>query len=407
MSTHQNGSGKRRPVIRILILLLLVGVVGYAIYADATRALPVQDALVSEGPIEAYVEERARTSVPRIYHVTMPLPGRILPVEVREGDAVRQGQVVAHLEDVEWKEASISVAETVVAMKNAMEATQAQVKASAARVDFTAWMNEAMKKAVARESASEKEARQAEWQFLDAKVKKEESLSNLYTIGAFYAITKLLPGMVERNIKRTRITSPVDGVVLKRHVTNEKTLLPGQPVLDIGNLSDLQVTADVLTEEAVRIQPGDRVEIFGEAIGASPVRGLVRRVRPEAFKQLSSLGVEQQRVAVEIDFNQDDLAALEVGGRTLGLNYRVRVRVITDAREKVRFVPRTALFRGDKGDWEAFRITPRGRAERVRLEIGLMNDYQAEVRAGLDLGDRVIVAPESSLEEGQRVAGTS
>ena len=73
----------------------------------------------------------------------------------------------------------------------------------------------------------------------------------------------------------------------------------------------------------------------------------------------------------------------------------------------MRFVPRTALFRGDKGDWEAFRITPRGRAERVRLEIGLMNDYQAEVRAGLDLGDRVIVAPEARREEGQRVAGTS
>ncbi len=396
---------KRRPYLRYPVALILAAGVGYALYLDATRAVSVESAEIVEGPIEEFVEERGRTSVPRVYHVTMPLPGRILPVEVREGDAVKKGQVVATLEDIDWEEASISAAEMLTAMKNAMTAAQAEVKASDARLDFTKWMHEAMKEAAARDAASEKDVREAEWRFLEARVEKEENLANLYTTGAFLAIVRLFPGMVARNLDRTTIESPVDGVVLKRHVANEKTLLPGQPVLDIGNLDDLQVTADILTEEAVRIQAGDRVEIFGEAIGEKPIRGTVRRVRPEGFTKLSSLGVEQQRVEVEIDFHPEDLAALEKSGRRLGLHYRVRVRVITEARPEVLLVPRTALFRSAGGHWQAFRISGRGRAERVTLDIGLMNDRVAEVRRGLEAGDRVIVAPESGLEEGARVEG--
>ena len=198
---------KRRPYLRYPVALILAAGVGYALYLDATRAVSVESAEIVEGPIEEFVEERGRTSVPRIYHVTMPLPGRILPVEVREGDAVKKGQVVATLEDIDWEEASISAAEMLTAMKNAMTAAQAEVKASDARLDFTKWMHEAMKEAAARDAASEKDVREAEWRFLEARVEKEENLANLYTTGAFLAIVRLFPGMVARNLDRTTIES--------------------------------------------------------------------------------------------------------------------------------------------------------------------------------------------------------
>ena len=61
------------------------------------------------------------------------------------------------------------------------------------------------------------------------------------------------------------------------------------------------------------------------------------------------------------------VAALEAAGRTLGLNYRVRVRIVTDERAKTLVVPRTALFRGREGDWEAFQVDGDGRARRISL----------------------------------------
>jgi len=396
----------KKPWLRYVILSLVVAGIGYSLYAESQKALPVQSAPVTQGDIQAYVEERARTSLPHIYHVTMPLPGRLLPIMLREGDAVTQGQVVATLEDVDWQEAGISAAEMLVAMKNAVDASMAEIKSNEARLDYAQWVLAANKKAQATDAINEKEVRMSQWQVHDAMVKSEEKQANYHAIKALYAITKLLPTIVARNLARTQVKSPVDGVILKRHVWNEKTAMPGEALLDIGSLDQLEVTADILTEEAVRVQPGDRVEIFGEAIGAGFIKGRVRRVRPEAFTQVSSLGVEQQRVAVEIAFDETDLEQLRAGGRTLGLRYRVRVRIITDEREQALLVPRTALFRGQDGQWQSFKID-RGRAQRVTLTMGLMNDYQAEVLSGLDAGDRVIVAPESTLSAGAKVASSA
>ncbi|MFC1765296.1 efflux RND transporter periplasmic adaptor subunit [Planctomycetota bacterium] len=392
----------KKPWLRYAILILFIAGIGYSIYADANKALPVQAATADSGDIQAYVEERARTSLPHIYHVTMPLPGRVMPITVREGDTVTQGQVVATLEDVDWHEAGVSAAEMLVAMKNAVDASAAEIKANQARLDYAEWVRTANKKAMETNAINEKEVRMSEWQYHDAMVKSEEKQANYHAINALYAITKLLPTIVARNLARTQVRSPVAGVILKRHVWNEKTMMPGEALLDIGNLDDLEVTADILTEQAVRIQVDDRVEIFGDAIGNESLGGLVRRVRPEAFTQISSLGVEQQRVAAEIAFQAEDLEQLQAAGKTLGLHYRVRVRIITDEKKQTLRIPRTALFRGQDGNWETFRIENQ-RAHRVTVTIGLMNDYQAEVLSGLQQNDRVIVAPESTLAEGTKV----
>ena len=403
MSSEFRPIKKRRRVLRYLFILVLFGAVGYAIYLDATRPLPVQTTTAKVGRIKAYVEERARTTVPRIYHVTMPMEGRILPLTVREGDSVTKGQIVANLDETDLKEAEISADELLVAMKNSVDAALANVEASKARADFTSWVHDKLKKAAETSGASEKEAREAEWQDLDAKVKQEESLANRFTTEAFYAIAKLLPDIVERNLKRAEIKSPVDGVILRRYVSNEKTMASGSAILDIANLEQLQVTADILTDQAIRVIENQKVEIFGEAIGDEPITGRVRRVRPEAFTKISSLGVEQQRVAVEIAFNASAMEALNAAGRKLGLNYRVRVRIITAEKKGVTVVPRTALFRGDAGEWQVFRIDENNRTERADVTVGLTNDYEAEIETGLESGDRIVLAPDAALEAGTLV----
>lgn len=177
----------------------------------------------------------------------------------------------------------------------------------------------------------------------------------------------------------------------------------GEPLLDIGDLNNLEVTADILTAEAVRVQPGDRVEIFGEAIGEKPIEGIVRQVEPEAFQKMSSLGVEEQRVAVKISFAEGILDKLKASGRTLGLRYQVRVRVTTDEKKDALRVPRTALFRGILGGWQTYRVE-KGRANLTDVQVGLMNDHEAEILKGVSAGETVIIAPESSISAGTRVA---
>ena len=66
-------------------------------------------------------------------------------------------------------------------------------------------------------------------------------------------------------------------------------------------------------------------------------------------------------------------------------------------------LPRTALFKGDGGIWQVFRIDENNKTERVDVVVGLTNDYEAEIESGLDSGDRVVIAPEAGLTSGTLV----
>ena len=100
---------------------------------------------------------------------------------------------------------------------------------------------------------------------------------------------------------------------------------------------------------------GDAVEIYGPAIGPAAVHGEVARIYPAGFTKISSLGVEQQRVRVIVQFHdREDLKRL-LHERGLGVGYRVRVRIHTAERSQALVVPRSALFRAGRQFLAAFR----------------------------------------------------
>ena len=382
-------------------LIAMVGLfVGLFAYRDATKGVSVRSADVTTGSIAAFVEERAFTSLPNIFHITMPMQGRIEPIHVSEGDAVEKGQLVATIEDVDWQDASDQMDDLVNAMTSAVAATAAEIKASEARTEYTEWVWQANE---GTEGVSERDARRSKWEYLDSVVKTEGSNATFHTMAALLSATRIMRPFISRSLERTDVKSPVSGVVLKRHVWNEKVMLAGEALLDIGDLSQLEVTAEILSGEASRIHPGDRVVIFGEAIGETPLTGSVRKVEPEAFTKLSSLGVEQQRVNVRISFDEEGLAKFSERGNTLGLGFRTRVRVITDEKEDAIIVPRTSVFRSGEGQWSAYRIED-GKARLVEITTGLRNDLHVEILSGLEPGQILVDAPETGIEDGVRLA---
>ena len=143
------------------------------------------------------------------------------------------------------------------------------------------------------------------------------------------------------------MTSPVDGVILERAISNEQYLTGGTTLLRIGELDHLEVETDILSEDVVRVRQGHVVEIYGPAVGGGAgegVSGVVHRIYPTGFTKISSLGVEQQRVTVIIRFADGVLDQLR-GERNIGVDYRVRVRIFTAEQPDTLLVARSALFR--------------------------------------------------------------
>ena len=189
---------------------------------------------------------------------------------------------------------------------------------------------------------------------------------------------------------------------MRRAVSNLRMLPAGELLLEIGRPEALEIEVEVLSQEAVDITAGDAVDIIVPTVRHEPLQGTVSRVEPRGFTKISSLGVEQQRVLAIVAFDPEALSRFRAEGYSMGVGYRLRVRVYTDAHEDAVAVPRSALFRGPEDRWQAFAVRG-GRARRVSLEIGLLNDIEAEVLAGLDAGDDVVLAPDADLHDGARV----
>ena len=192
-------------------------------------------------------------------------------------------------------------------------------------------------------------------------------------------------------------------MVLNRPFCNERFLSTGELLLEIGELARLEVSADILSQDAAAVRPGNAVEITVAAgKPAARLKGRVLRVDPRGFTKISSLGVEQQRVRVIITFAEGERQRLEESGQQLGVGYRVGARIITAAKAEGLIIPRSALFKNNRGDWQVFRLD----GSHARLQpvvIGLCNDLQAEISQGLKPGDSVVIAPPAALSDGARV----
>ena len=187
-----------------------------------------------------------------------------------------------------------------------------------------------------------------------------------------------------------QICAPVSGRVLKINQESETIVQPGTPLIEIGDVLDIEIVADLLSTDAVQIKDGAEVRIDGW--GGPAIQGRVTRVDPAGFVKVSALGIEEQRVRTVIDFVDPPGA-----WSRLGHDFRVIVHVkIWDAANALT-LPVGALFRkGD--DWAAFAVRD-GRARTTLLRIGRRNNRVAEVLSGLSAGDQVVLHPSDRIKD--------
>jgi HlyD family secretion protein len=188
----------------------------------------------------------------------------------------------------------------------------------------------------------------------------------------------------------------VSGRVLRVYEESERVVLAGTPLFDIADVGGLEVVVDLLTEQAVQVEPGAALHVTGWG-GDETLSGRVRYVEPAAFTEVSALGVEEQRVDVVGD--------LDAPPQGLGDGFRLDVAIVVWQGTDVLSVPTSALFQR-AARWQVFVIED-GRARSRQVEIGRRATALAEVTAGLVEGDRVILYPSDLVDDGVRVTPTS
>jgi HlyD family secretion protein len=367
--------------------------------------IPVEVAVVVQAPMSVAVEEEGQTRVKDRFVISAPVAGYLQRIYLDVGDAVGKGDTLAKMEPLRPEvldsrsraRAEAQVAAAHAALKGAeekLEVDRAETKFS--QTEYTRKKKLQLDALVSEDVLDEAEtrARQARAQQRSAEFAVEVARFDLEA--AKTALQYSIAGNGETASETVALRAPVASRVLHIHHKSEGVVTTGEDLLEIGDPAALEVAVDVLSADAVRIQPGSPVKFYRWG-GDKPLDGVVRTVEPTGFTKISALGVEEQRVWVIAD-----LTSPHEDWQQLGDGYRVEAHFILWQDEGVLQVPASALFR-NADSWAVFAIAD-GKARLTNVTTGHSNGLTTEIVTGLSSGDVIITHPDDRIEDDVRVA---
>lgn len=356
------------------------------------------------GPLEVTVREEGKTRVKDRYLVSSPVTGFVHRLELDVGDTVIPGELLTLIDPMP---ASILDARSraeaearVAAARSALQSIRQKAAAAEADADFSQQEYQRLLALKPSSFVSDDQLQQARTtaaraQAILRSARFDEEVAS-HELAA--AQTRLQVSSATANggkpAERVAVRSPIHGAVLGLVRKSEGIVQAGEPLLELGDPGTLEVVVDVLSFDAVKLEPGLATRLTGW--GGPTLNAVIRRVEPVGFQDVSALGVEEQRVKVIAD-----MLSPHEHWQLLGDGYRVDAEFILWQAEDALQVPASALFRHNNG-YAVFKVTG-DRANIQPVETGPGNGLSTVILSGLNEGDRVVRHPGRGLDDGDRI----
>ena len=371
-------------IIGVVVLSLITLVVSQSGSVIVTTAVAESDTLSMSISTEGVTRARDR------FTIAAPISGRLTRLDVKEGELVEEGQLIGRLypapEDpriIATAHAEVSAAEARYQEAGA-RLTEAELQALQAKreverrrplLELGAITRERMEQAELASVVAEQRYQSATAGIASAEAVLEGAHARL--LGAETADDNVIP---------IDLVAPLAGRVLNLSDPSERVVLAGSRLLELADTDGLEVVLDVLSEDAVQVQPGNEIIIIGWG-GEGLIRGQVRVVTLVGYTKVSALGVEYEIPPM------------------LGTGYRVSGEIVIWEGSDVLVVPASALFRQGE-EWGVF-VVQEGRAKRRLVVIGHRNENKVEIVKGLSENEEVIVFPSEEIDDGTRIQSQS
>lgn len=339
--------------ITLILTLTLIPTLSSA--EDAARpeeaARPVVTEIVSPGPVQnrsftGTIEAEVTTN---LAFLTL---GRVATLPVSAGDKVKQGQVLATLDQVTLNE---DLASAEAALQGAM-----------ARAQFAQQSYDRAKQLVSRgvATAAQLESAQAGLDTAKAAVAASEADLTQARDAAGYSELK----------------APMDGIVTATLVETGTFVSVGTPILTLAGIGGREAVLDVPTEFLALLNPGDVFTITGR--GSDPVQGVLRLVEPVADK-----GTRSRRLRLAL---QDPPESYRLGSL-------ISAQLAAKAAD-VMTVPASAIV-----DGKVWVVGDQRKVAQVPVILGAATGSRVIVTGGIESGQEIVVRGVHSLTEGQTV----
>ncbi len=313
--------------------------------------------LVVRGTIAAVPNEDVRISA--------LVPGHVMMLKVAEGDAVAAGQVVAEIDprplEDQKRQAAAALAQAKAALENAklnLERTERLFK---------------------RGIAAGKEVEDARAQQAAAEAGVETAQAMLDT--------------ADRQLSRTKVTSPIAGSVVKRLVSVGEQVdgTAAQPLIEVANLDVLELAANVPSEHLAAVRVGQLVEIKSDAYGDRTFPGRIIAIAP-AVDPATNTALTR--------------VAITNAGRLLKIGMYAQARVAVGERKGALTVPPSAVAKNEEGETAVYVVTG-DTARRTVVKVGLETPDAVEILSGVGDGQAVLTSGVHGLGEKAKLGKAS
>ncbi len=371
----------------LLIAALLIAGLIYSLWPEAVA---VDTEPVSRGEMSVGITDDGVTRADELYVVSAPVTGYLSRIELEPGDTVVRGALITRMTGRPSSPLDQRTRDEIRGALAAAQAAEAGANASylqsqrdlerAEAIFERGFLPKAQLEAARTRVATDRSARQ-------------QARADVARLRAM-----LTNPSGEGSGGNVSVRAPASGQVFSVINESEGVIAEGTPLVTVGNPDTIEVVVDLLSREAVRVKPGNRVAITQWG-GPDPLIGYVERIEPFGRLRISALGIEEQRVNVIIHFDEGSASQ----GARLGHGYQIDATIELWRDEDTLRVPIGSLFRGPDGEWQVF-VVENGRARLATVELGQINDEHAQLLSGLDEDATVIINPGGMIEDGTRVA---
>jgi HlyD family secretion protein len=391
-----------KRILNILVLIIIAGaVIGLLTIWLRPTPTRVDTAKSSRGSMRVTVDGEGKTRVLDRYLIAAPVGGRLRRIDLRRGDGVEQGQVIAQIDPLPLAPLDPRQRAEAIGRVNAAEDVKFEadrlVERNRATYDQTKRDLERSETLARSGVISRQEVERAQTtvatSLREYEAAKSKAESSAHEVEVARAALIAVEGTARPGAAAAvKVQAPTRGKVLRLLEESERVITAGTPLVELSNPSKLEVVIELLSTDAVKVSPGALV-LIEDWGGPKALEARVRLIEPSAFTKVSALGIEEQRVNVVADLVEPASA--------LGDGYRVEGRIVVWETDNTLRVPVSALFRRGES-WSLF-VVENNEAHLRDVEVGQRTPFEAEIKSGLDEAAEVIVHPSNQITDGMLV----
>ena len=397
----------RSRIIGVALLATLGGAAGLAMRSRAPGVDAETAKVTQVASLQAFVTASGEIVATRYADIGSAVMGRLVELTVKEGDAVRAGQVLARIDPVQAASSAAAAAASVAALEADSRGAATQVRAAQAALDEAQSRAKESAASLTRAQELQRAGLLPQSEFDKTSLAAETAKAQVASaVAALDRAEQALAGSERRItqaraenarardlLSKTEITAPIDGVITRLDVEQGEMVVmgvqnqPGSILMTISDLSAVNAEVKVAEADVMRLSAGFPSTVTLEALPSQRFTGRVVEIGASALPQAGTQAAAREfRVKVRLD---GPVAAMRPG-------LTCDAEILVAERKNVMTVPLQAVV--ERNGQAGVFVVRDGGVQFTPVKTGIIGGLSIEVE-GVPEGTDIVAGPFQVLRE--------